>query len=359
MRLGTASGLCVGWLLVGSFAGCARTQPQDEVSADAGLDAMGDGALVDGKADGDLGPPAKVSCPPALDACEASETTFAVAFEPPPSVELLQARNGQFLGIDRASSEIVIYEIGHTPVAGKLPEVAESFRLPTAYTRAQLGAEGILACGAAGCAFVTRDRALPVPESVEPVAIFARCVGGNGIVCFDADGVLANLVPPASLSAKVAAFGFFLSARESLVSSADGKLRLIRSDGTYPPFEPSLTEPLDSVATVGGYASSRTWAGRTQSGFLAVGDDSGGTRCDVRAEDVQLTDYSSVPLRFLSGDRFVVAPLQARYAFRGCSTTTLPAGTLGHTSASCGLGGSLLVFTAHRIYATLISCPVG
>lgn len=355
MRWGTASGVCVGWLLLGSFAGCARTQPQDDVSGDAGFDAVGDGALGDG---GDAGP-TKVSCPPALDACEVSDAQLSLAFEPPPTVELLQARNGRFLGTDRASGEIVIYEIGHTPVAGKLPEVAESFRLPVSYTRAQLGAEGILACGATGCAFVTRDGALPVPGSLGATAVSGRCVGGNGISCFDATGGLSSLVPAASLPSPVTAFALLPPEGVALASSADGKLQLLRSGGTRLPFQAAVTEPLASLDAIPGWAASRTWAGRTRSGFLAVGDENGGTRCDARADDVQLLDYSGVPLRFLSGDQLVFAPLQAAYAYRGCRTLKVPPGTLGHTLAQCSLGGATVVFDAHHIYATLITCPVG
>lgn len=353
MRWGTASGLCVGWLLLGSFAGCARTQPQDEASGDAGIDAVvGDGGGEDVLP---LDPDARVLCPLDPATCTSRAEALSLAFETPSSVELLEARENRFLGRDSASGAFVVYATG-LQVSGQLPTIAESFRLPARYTRAQLGSEGVLACDDAGCAVVTLERALPVPGTLSPSAISGRCVGGNGIACFDSNGAFSTLIPPAG--APVATFAL-ISDRQALVASADGQLRVLDAAGARAPFEAPGTEPLTSLASLGGYATSRVWAARTQSAFIVVGDARGGVRCDLKGEDVKLAQYSSLPLAFLDGDRLVNAPLQARYAKLGCQTSPVPSGTRGHTYIRCGVTGGPVVFDAHRIYAPPIMCAAG
>jgi hypothetical protein len=352
MRVGTAPWLCVGWLLVGSFAGCARTQPQDDVSADAGLDAVGDGG---GEEAVPLDPNAKVLCPPDPATCTAGVAALSVAFETPASVELLQARGVRFLGRDSAFGAFVVYATG-MQVSGELPTIAESFRLPARYTRATLGSEGVLACDDAGCAVITRERSLPVPVPLSPSAISGPCVGGNGIACFDPSGAFSTLIAPAG--APVAAFAL-LSDRQALVSSADGELRLLDSAGARAPFELARTEPLTSLESVAGYPMTRVWAARTQSGFIVVGDARGGGRCDLKADDVKLAEFSSLQLTFLNGDRLVSAPLQAHYAKDGCQAVPVPPGTRGHTYIRCGVTGGPVVFDAHRIYAPPIMCAAG
>ncbi len=352
MRLGTASGLCVGWLLLGSFAGCARTQPQDDVSADAGVDAVGDGGAEDVVP---LDPDARVLCPLDPATCVSRDTALSLAFETPPSVELLQASQGRFLGKDSATGAFVVYATG-TQISGELPTIAESFRLPARYTRAQLGSEGLLACDDAGCAVVTRDRTLPVPGALSPSAIWGPCLGGNGIACFDRNGAFSTLIPP--VGAPIASFAL-LSDRQAIVASADGQLRILDSAGARAPFEVARTEPLTSLASVAGYSMSRVWAGRTQSGFIVVGDARGGARCDLKAVDVKLGEFSSIPLTFLNGDRLVAAPVQARYAKLGCEALPVPSEMRGHTYIRCGLTGGPVVFDAHRIYAPPITCAAG
>lgn len=352
MRVGTASGLCVGWLLLGSFAGCARTQPQDDVSADAGLDAAGDGGGEDVLP---LDPDARVLCPLDPATCTSRAVALSLAFETPPSVELLQAQGHRFLAKDSASGVFVVYATG-MQVSGALPSIAESFRLPARYTRAQLGSEGVLACDDAGCVVMTGERTLAVPGALNASAISGPCVGGNGIGCFDGSGAFSTLIPPAG--APIAAFAV-LAERQALVASADGQLRVLDSAGARAPFQIAGAEPLASLASVAGYALSRVWAARTQSGFIVVGDARSGVRCDLKAEDVKLDDYSSIPLAFLNGDRLVSAPLQARHAKLGCEASPVPSGTRGHTYIRCGVTGGPVVFDAHRIYAPPIMCAAG